>query len=378
MNVFVKVLFFVSLGFMSLQAKAINVIYDTDMAIDDWIALLYLEKHPEVNLTAVTVSCSGESRCQPGVNNVISLLDLSQKKSSIAVASGDAYPLDGYFVFPEPWRVDSDTLSGVAVNKPSYAGSQAHAVEVLHQTFLTSKEPITIIAVGPLTNIAQWLQKYPNDTKKLERLVIMGGALDTKGNIEVPMFTPNHPNQRAEWNLFIDPLATKIVLESNLPIELVGLDVTNTVRVTSSYVAEFKTKVNNPVAQFIDNVYDKNDWFIESNEYYFWDLLAAIIVTNPELCQAEKTALTVGIQYTNTPTHLKTSNINMPTKRWDGKPRNHIVAQTAGSITRKSIGNKVDVCMKTQPKVALGLFDDLMTLNKNIIKSENIYSDENY
>lgn len=358
---FIKLFILISSFFISLHVKAINVIYDTDMAIDDWIALLYLEKHPEVNLTAVTVSCSGESRCQPGVNNVISLLDLADKPNQIAVAAGDAYPLDGFFVFPEPWRVDSDTLSGVPVNKPSYPASTEHAVEVLHQEFLKADEPLTILAVGPLTNIAQWLQKYPDDTKKLARLVIMGGALDTKGNIEVPLFTPNHPNKTAEWNLFIDPVATKIVLESDIAIELVGLDITNTVRVTTDYVAAFKKRVNNPVAKFIDNVYDKNDWFIESNEYYFWDLLAAIIVTNPELCVAESTALASGLEYTKTPKHLKTSNTDMPNLRWDGKPRQHIIAKTSGSLLRKNEGHKVDVCMKTQPKKALGIFDNLMT-----------------
>ncbi|GLS25705.1 nucleoside hydrolase [Marinibactrum halimedae] len=352
------------LALSSLAAEP--VIYDTDMAIDDWTALLYLAKHPEVDIKAVTVSCSGETRCKPGVENVISLLELADNTQPIPVAHGDAYPLDGYFVFPVEWRDDSDTLSGVPIDKPSYKPSNKHAADVIHDIVNASKEPVTLIAVGPLTNVHQWLERYPQDKPKLGRLVIMGGSLDAKGNIEVPLFTKGHPNKKAEWNLFVDPVATEFVFKSGLPIEMVGLDVTNKVKVTAEYVANFKKLVNNPTAKFVDQVYDKNDWFIASGEYYFWDVLAALVVTNPELCVAEKTPINVAVDYVEKPVYTKTTDTSMPAKRWDGKPRRHIDESTAAILSRAKSGPKVDVCMKTNAKKALKIFTDtLVSIDKS-------------
>lgn len=346
---------------LSTTTHAFPVIYDTDMAIDDWFALLYLAKNPDAEIKAVTISCSGESHCDTGTQNAISLLDLVPTQKPIPVAAGDAYPLDGYFVFPSAWRKDADTLSGVAVAKASYAPSTLSAVEVLHQTISLSKTPITIIAVGPLTNIAQWLLQHPNDVKNVNRLVIMGGALDTKGNIIVPGFTDKHPNTKAEWNFFVDPLAVEIVLNSALNIQLVGLDVTNHVRVTHEYVAHFKALVDTPAGKFAKQVYEKNDWFIDSGEYYFWDVLAALTTTNPELCTAEPTPLAVQVEALKNPTYLATSALNMPAKRWDGKPRSHLKAESGGVISRTVYGPVINVCIKTNAKKALKLFTETLT-----------------
>ncbi len=356
-----QLLFALALLCSVTTSQAFPVIYDTDMAIDDWFALLYLAKAPEAELKAVTVSCSGETHCAPGTSNVISLLDLVETQAQIPVAAGDAYPMDGYFVFPAPWQKDADTLSGVPIAKPSYAASSKSAVQVIHDTLEASDTPVTIVAVGPLTNVAQWLLQYPKQMSQVNKLVIMGGALDTKGNIIVPSFTDNHPNTKAEWNLFVDPLAAEIVLNSGLNIELVGLDVTNHVRVTHDYVEHFKTLADTPAAKFAKQVYEKNDWFIDSGEYYFWDVLAALTATHPDLCQAESTPLAVDVEKVSKPAHLATSDLSMPSKRWDGKPRNHLKAANGGVISRTVYGPAIDVCMQTNAQKALDTFTITLT-----------------
>ena len=359
-----KLITFIFFSILSTQTVAFPVIYDTDMAIDDWLALLYLAKNKDSELKAVTISCSGETHCDSGERNVISLLDLIKSQGPIPVAAGDAYPLDGYFVFPEAWQKDSDTLSGVPIAKPSYAPSDLSAVELLHSTISQSGEPITIVAVGPLTNIAQWLMAYPDDAKNVSRLVIMGGSLDAIGNIIVPGFTTNHPNKKAEWNLFVDPLAAQIVFDSTLAIELVGLDVTNHVNVTHDYVAHFSTLATTPEAKFADQVYKKNDWFIDSGEYYFWDVLAVLTATHPELCVAEVTALNIGVDIVKDPKHLDTSDLSIPKIRWDGKPRSHLDAATAGVISRSKTGQPISVCMQTNAEKALKIFTDTLTVEQ--------------
>ncbi|TYK66652.1 nucleoside hydrolase [Colwellia echini] len=343
---------------LGLQAKP--VIFDNDMAIDDWAALLFLVQHPKLDVTAITISASGESHCQPGLTNTTALLELSPYSGkNIPVACGDAEPLDGYAVFPEAWRTDSDTLSGVPVKASERPTSNKHAVEVIHQAIVESNEPVTILATGPLTNIAQWLEKYPQDQKSVERLVIMGGNVNVKGNIIVPLFTKGHPNKTAEWNIFIDPVSADKVLASDLNIELVGLDVTNSVRVTSELAAEFSQNAKTPAALFWKKVLAKNDWFIDSGEYYFWDTLAALIVAEPELCQGSMAGFNVEKSTTTTP-WLPTSDMSMSVTRWDGKPRQHLDSERAGTFIADDTRPEIKVCEKTKPSYIFNDFSVIM------------------
>ena len=354
----VLVVFFLFSFMFSVWAKPI--VFDNDMAIDDWAALLFLLQHPQTDVVAITIAASGESHCASGLRNANALLALSQySSSSVLVACGDDEPLDGYAVFPEAWRKDSDTLSGVVLPKSQRKLSHTHAVEVIHKVIVEANEPITIVATGTLTNIAQWVEKYPEDIKHVSRLIIMGGNVEAPGNIIVPKFTDGHPNVSAEWNIFIDPLAADIVFAAGLPIELVGLDVTNTVRVTSDFAQNFKQKVKTPSAKFWDHVLDNNDWFIDSGEYYFWDTLAALIAVEPSLCEGYMGTYKVEHKTTNKP-WMPTSDINMSKYRWDGKVRQHIDAELAGKLIAYSEYPTMKICTKTKPNKVFNLFTDIL------------------
>jgi inosine-uridine nucleoside N-ribohydrolase len=309
---------------------------------------------------AITVSASGESHCAPALANIPKLIALAPQKHTVPIGCGDDTPLDGYAVFPEAWRTDSDTLSGVPIAAtPKNSALKTHAVEIIHTAVTQAQEPVIIVATGPLTNIAQWLERYPQDKAKLERLIIMGGAVDVPGNIIVPLFTAGHPNTRAEWNFFVDPVAADRVLAAGLPIELVGLDVTNSVRVTEAIAQDFKAAAKSPAAKFWAQVLDKNDWFIASNEYYFWDSLAAVIALNPELCGGDQQHL--GVEYSSTKTPwLKTSDMTMSDKRWDGKPRQHLDAKTAGALVKNSAYPAIKVCRTTAPSKIFSEFKQAM------------------
>ncbi len=339
----------------------IPVIFDTDMAIDDWAALLFLARHPGVDLLAVTVAGSGEAHCEPGVRNALALLDLVDPHSTVPVSCGDAYPQDGYFVFPVPWQEDMDKLSGVAVTPSTRKGDPRHGVDLLHAAIEASAQPVTILATGPLTNIAQWLERYPGDREKATRLVIMGGALDAPGNIIVPGFTDENPNTRAEWNIYVDPLAADRVLRSDLEMELVGLDVTNHVRVTKEFAQTFKDRVDNPAALFWDRVLDANDWFIDSGEYYFWDVLAALVVVDRDrFCQGERVALTSRFEVTDEP-WWPTSDRTMPATTDKGTPRRHFAAESAGVLERREGEANTLYCQQSDADAAFRLFLDTLT-----------------
>lgn len=343
----------------STHALATDVIFDTDMAIDDWSALLLLAKHPEVNLLAVTANGVGETHCEPALKNIPALLDLAGA-GDVAVACGDDYPMDGYFVFPDAWREQADTLSGVSVPESEREVDDGHAVDMIHHKLIEAKDPVVIIATGSLTNIAQWLEQYPKDKSKVSRLVIMGGAFNVPGNIIVPGFTDNHPNTQSEWNMYVDGVAAQKVFAAGLPIEVVGLDVTNHVKVTKEFAQEFKQSVKTPAAKFWDAVLDDNDWFIDSGEYYFWDVLAALVVIDPKFCQGKMSPVSVTVKPSVQPGPWTNKDIPSTTK--SGAKRNHYNPANFGATRMGGDNPPVKVCLKTDAARAFNVFTRTLNL----------------
>ena len=99
----------------------------------------------------------------------------------------------------------------------------------------SSDVPVTILAIGPLTNLAALLEHAPAVQEKIQRIYIMGEALRVKGQIIIPGFTDHLRNEVADWNSYIDPLASQQLLRSNVPITLLPLDATNKVPLTQGF-----------------------------------------------------------------------------------------------------------------------------------------------
>jgi len=154
-----------------------------------------------------------------------------------------------------------------------------------------SPHPVVLIALGPLTNVAEALQAAPGIIDNIEMIVIMGGAVDVPGNLQVPGFETD--NTTAEWNIYIDPLAASIVFESGAPITLVSLDVTNHAPVTMAFYERLAGDRTTPPADFAYRVFSNVQAFIEAGGYYFWDPLTAGIAVDGSLCTAEERRLTV-------------------------------------------------------------------------------------
>jgi purine nucleosidase len=150
---------------------------------------------------------------------------------------------------------------------------------------------VTLIATGPLTNVALGIRRDPEGMRKLREVVIMGGAVRTRGNV-----TPV-----AEFNFFVDPLASKIVLESGLPIALVPLDITHRVFLGPQVMEERVKFLENPFARFVIEAtgYDfKKRRFRPAAEvyhlrYHLHDPLAVGAVIDPAIVRTERLALHV-------------------------------------------------------------------------------------
>lgn len=265
------------------------VLLDVDMAHEDMFSALFLLSHPNVDVRAITVSGTGEAHCEPGVRNALGLVEVSGKKD-IPVACGRETPLAGNHEFPAEWRQAADNAYGVAIPKGG-AASSLSASDLIIDILRNAEEPITILAVGPLTNIAEAIRKDTAVTRNIREIYVMGGAVNVEGN--VGNSGVGIQNKHAEWNIYIDPTAANIVLNSGVPIILVPLDATRDVPVTRDFYQALEKSRSTSSANLVYEMLTANLGFVDSGGFQFWDSLTAAISTDPSIAQFEIMELTV-------------------------------------------------------------------------------------
>jgi pyrimidine-specific ribonucleoside hydrolase len=190
--------------------RRMPLIIDCDPGHDDAMALMLAVASPELELTAVT-TVAGNQTIEKVTANAIRVLDVAG--SDVPVAAGAHRPL----VHPADTAADvhgESGLDGPDLPPPSRPPEDVHAVELMARRL--RERPHTLAAVGPLTNVALLLAVHPELAGRIERLVIMGGAVGN-GNV-----TP-----AAEFNIWVDPEAAQRVFTSDLDLTMVGLDVTH-------------------------------------------------------------------------------------------------------------------------------------------------------
>lgn len=190
-----------------------RLILDTDPGIDDALALFLALASPEVQLEAIT-TVSGNVSIEHTTRNALALLELAGRPE-IPVARGCAGPLLSTPVEAADVH-GANGLGGVILPEPQKRPVEQHAVDILIEKIMAEPGEITLVAVGPLTNLAVALRREPGLAQAVREVVIMGGALRVPGNV-----TPN-----AEFNIFVDPHAAHVVLHAGWPIRLVTLDTT--------------------------------------------------------------------------------------------------------------------------------------------------------
>ena len=192
---------------------AVPLLIDCDPGHDDAMALLLALASPEVELLGVS-AVAGNQTLERTTANALRVLEFVDR-GDIPVAAGAPRPL------VRELHVAADVhgetgLDGPDLPPPSGAPVPEHAVEFLARRLREAPAPVTLVPIGPLTNIALLLAEHPEAAAKLERIVLMGGAIGL-GNV-----TP-----AAEFNVWVDPEAAARVLHSGLDVTIVGLDVTH-------------------------------------------------------------------------------------------------------------------------------------------------------
>jgi inosine-uridine nucleoside N-ribohydrolase len=192
----------------------IRVLLDTDPGIDDALALFLALASRDVQLEAVT-TVSGNVPVDFTTRNALALLELAGRPD-IPVARGSDRPLLRPRVIAD-YVHGKNGLGSVVLPEARQGAVSAHAVDMMIQKILAAPGQMTLVAIGPLTNLAQAVRREPRIAQAVRDVVIMGGALRVPGNV-----TP-----ASEFNIFVDPHAAHIVLHAGWPIRLVSLDVTN-------------------------------------------------------------------------------------------------------------------------------------------------------
>jgi purine nucleosidase len=290
-----------------------RILIDTDPGIDDSLAILLALASPEVQLEGLTV-VHGNCSVEQGTINALSVLELA-KAAHIPVARGCALPL----VQPSLLAPETHGETGIGYARlpmPKIAPLNQHAVDFLIEKLLASPGEITLVAIGPLTNVALALRLEPRIIPAIKEIVSMGGAIRHPGNT-----TP-----LAEFNVYVDPHAAHIVYHAGIPLTLVPLDVTYQCVLSGEDVQRL-LKVDLPLTRFIA---DSTRFYMSFHDEYqkiqgcvINDPLALALVFQPDLVECEELYVDVDISG-----GVSMGNTYADFYQMTGKPANMKVALT--------------------------------------------------
>ncbi len=221
-----------------------KVIIDCDPGHDDAIAMLLASRSDEIRIVGVT-TVAGNSELENTTRNARKVLDYADVFDVPVYAGCSApmmrklYRLTGAIIHGE------DGLGGPSIPPAVTPIETEHAVDFIIRALRESDEPITLVPVGPLTNIAMALIQAPDIKSKIDKIVIMGGAVHDPGNI----------TSAAEFNIYVDPEAAKIVFASGCNIYLNTLDISMKAVFHEADIERLRAqgdKVSDIVAQLLD------------------------------------------------------------------------------------------------------------------------------
>lgn len=268
-------------------AGPMPIIIDTDLDLSDAAALLALVLDPRVEVRAITITTAGTGVTKCGsARKVMGYLLDEIGRDEIPFACGGADPGGDALVFPAEWRTPADSGWGLDIPPRPETGTAETAVDLLVRTVDQASAPITLVALGPWTNLAAAAATDASFLAGVARIHAMAGSVDAPGNVFVDDITAD---DRLEWNVVLDPSAFVAILGSDVPITLVPLDATDDVPATEA----LKSRLGESGAGGANLVYEL--WLRVPGRIgegqQLWDELAALAVMEPELAGWEDLTL---------------------------------------------------------------------------------------
>jgi inosine-uridine nucleoside N-ribohydrolase len=259
---------------------AARVVIDTDPGVDDAVAILLALASEELDVLALT-TVNGNVDVERTTLNARRLLSLA-RRPDVLVARGAAAPLVG------PGGAASevhgaDGLGDLDWPEPTVPEGPEDAVDAIDR--LAAEAPLTLVAIGPLTNLAELVARHPRAVARIERVVIMGGA-SFHGNV-----TP-----AAEFNIWVDPEAARIVLAQPWPITIMPLDLTHQAFLTDEdldFLRSLGTEVGRRVADMLETYAQFHQQWYESRDLIMHDATAVYDVIAPTAIATQGVAVEV-------------------------------------------------------------------------------------
>ena len=251
---------------------AFRVIIDTDPGVDDALALLLAMRSPELKIEGIT-PVAGNVPLALTLPNALRMVEVAGR-TDIPVAAGAKEPLARRLV-TAAYAHGENGLGGAVFPEPKTKPISDPAAEFIRRTVRKYPGEVTLLTIGPLTNVALALRSDTDLAGMIRSLVMMGGSL-SGGNI-----TP-----AAEFNVYVDPEAARIVFQSGIPITMVGLDVTRKTTLTEEHVRTLEAG-GNPVSQAAAKIgrnvlqHNREQGFLVGPNMH--DPLAVASFINPEL-----------------------------------------------------------------------------------------------
>lgn len=262
-----------------------RIIIDTDPGIDDACAILLALASPELSLEGLSI-VHGNCSLEQATVNALSILELASA-SHIPVAKGCELPIVQPSLLAPETHGDNG-LGYARLPAPRTRPTVQHGIDFLIERIMSSPGEITLVAIGPLTNVALAIRQEPRIVEALKELIIMGGAIRHEGNTTA----------LAEFNTYVDPHAAHIVYHAGIPTTLVPLDVTYHCILTPDDVRRLD-RFDSPVTKL---VIDATRFYMEFHDEYqsirgcvINDPLALALTFAPELCTYQEIPVDVDI-----------------------------------------------------------------------------------
>jgi len=254
------------------------VLFDHDGGVDDYLSTMLLLTLQAVEVLGIIVT-PADCYINAAVGATRKILDL-MGRSDLTVAQST---VRGVHPFPRENRRDSVCIDHFP-NLNERDSPATPLATVSGQQFLVDRlrataRPVTLLVTGPLTNLASALEAAPEVEAKVTRLVWMGGALDVPGNVR-----DSEHDGSAEWNVYWDAPAARRVWDSQIPIVLCPLDITNTVPLTSEFIRRLGRQRRFPLSDLAGHCYA----LVSHQPYYFWDVLTTAYLGVPEIFQTRE------------------------------------------------------------------------------------------